>query len=365
MKQIVTLFSFLVFTGITFSQQAADYFPDDPGFVWDYRVTPLDSLNNKIDSLAYARRDSFAVVTSFQGKTASIVPTKSGPFQTINFQPYTDSMFYHFDGTTAYDFFDLGPLEIILAQLDSLQIDTAFSFLGFFKSLENWYSVYRFASGTNTEYTLIQKDTIINTPIGAKTFRFEYTGTRQPDENLQTAIGNFNCKKFFLQWKVKIFLLPPPFPPTTLLTTENTVWIAPEYWIVKDMIPTNYIDLSFFGVDPFSIPGLFTEIDNVTNLEEEFFSPETFYLYQNYPNPFNPITKIKFQIPDFGFVSLKIYDLLGEEIATLVNEELPAGEYEAEFSAKDGDGFNLSSGIYFYQLRVGMLNQTRKMILAK
>lgn len=360
MKKIITLFCFMALSGVSFSQQSSDYFPDEPGFVWDYRATPLDSLNNKIDSLAFARRDSFAVVAAYQGKTASIVPTKSGPFQTINIQPYTDSMFYNFDGTTAYDFFDLGPLEIILAQLDSLQIDTAFSFLGFFKSLESWYSVYRFASGVNTEYTLISKDTIINTPIGPKTFRFEYIGTRLDDENLQTAIGNFNCKKFFLEWKVKVFLLPPPFPPTTILTTENTVWIAPDYWIVKDLVPTNHIDLSFFGVEPFSIPGLLTEIEGVTNVEENFYSPETFYLSQNYPNPFNPNTKISWQVPVGSWQTLKIYDVRGKEVATLVDEFKPAGIYEVEFDAS-----SLSSGIYFYKISSGIFTATKKMVYLK
>jgi photosystem II stability/assembly factor-like uncharacterized protein len=83
----------------------------------------------------------------------------------------------------------------------------------------------------------------------------------------------------------------------------------------------------------------------------------TFQLYQNYPNPFNPSTKIKFTVPQSpllggdgrgGLVMLKVYDVLGNEITTLVNEELSAGKYEVEF-----DGSELTSGIYFYQLRIG------------
>ncbi len=73
-----------------------------------------------------------------------------------------------------------------------------------------------------------------------------------------------------------------------------------------------------------------------------------FTLYQNYPNPFNPSTKIKFVIPKSSFVNLKVYNVLGKEVATLVNEERPAGNYEVEFNATD-----LSSGVYFHQLRVG------------
>jgi len=69
---------------------------------------------------------------------------------------------------------------------------------------------------------------------------------------------------------------------------------------------------------------------------------------QNYPNPFNPGTKIKFTIPQTGFTSLKVYDVLGNKVTTLVNEEKPAGEYEVEFS-----GNELTSGVYFYQLKAG------------
>lgn len=83
-------------------------------------------------------------------------------------------------------------------------------------------------------------------------------------------------------------------------------------------------------------------------------------LDQNYPNPFNPSTEILYQIADVGFVSLKIYDILGKEVATLVNEEKPAGSYEIIFY-----GTNLRSGIYFYQLRVGNYTETKKMLLLK
>ncbi|MBK9096680.1 MAG: T9SS type A sorting domain-containing protein [bacterium] len=100
-------------------------------------------------------------------------------------------------------------------------------------------------------------------------------------------------------------------------------------------------------------------------LEVEIPIVNEFSLSQNYPNPFNPSTKIKYSIPQnvrqlTGNVSLKIYDVLGREIATLVNEEKPAGEYEVEF-----DGTALPSGIYFYQLKAGVYSETKKMILLK
>ncbi len=86
----------------------------------------------------------------------------------------------------------------------------------------------------------------------------------------------------------------------------------------------------------------------------------SYTLTQNYPNPFNPSTRIVYQIPDAGNVSLKVYDLLGNEVAVLADEYKPAGRYETEFGAR-----NLSSGVYLYRLQAGSFIQTRKMILLK
>lgn len=88
--------------------------------------------------------------------------------------------------------------------------------------------------------------------------------------------------------------------------------------------------------------------------------PNQFQLFQNYPNPFNPSTKIVYRIANFEFVNLKIYDVLGNEIATLVNEERPAGNFEIIF-----DAARLPSGVYFYTLRAGSLIETKKMLLLK
>jgi penicillin amidase len=88
--------------------------------------------------------------------------------------------------------------------------------------------------------------------------------------------------------------------------------------------------------------------------------PERTALHQNYPNPFNPTSKIKYSVPVAEFVTLIVYDVLGSEVATLVNEEKPAGSYDVEF-----DATVLSSGIYFYRLRAGDFIQAKKMVLMK
>lgn len=112
-----------------------------------------------------------------------------------------------------------------------------------------------------------------------------------------------------------------------------------------------------------TIYGVLLDIDELTNDNHI-----TFQLHQNYPNPFNPTTKIKYTIPSvetrhassLQMVTLKIYDVLGNEIATLINEEKPAGEFEIEFNAS-----GLPSGVYFYQLKAGSFIETKKMLLLK
>lgn len=107
-------------------------------------------------------------------------------------------------------------------------------------------------------------------------------------------------------------------------------------------------------------PGDVTSINENTTALINYFE-----LYQNYPNPFNPSTTIKWQMPETGIVILKIYDVLGNEIATLVNEEKPAGNFEVDFSSHSREGGNLSSGVYFYRLQAGDFIQTKKMLLIK
>jgi hypothetical protein len=97
-----------------------------------------------------------------------------------------------------------------------------------------------------------------------------------------------------------------------------------------------------------------------TPVEEERGLPDSFTLCQNYPNPFNPSTTIKFSIPQSQFVTIKIYDMLGREVQTLVNDEKPAGTYQMQFNGK-----NLSSGTYIYRFNSGLYSEAKKFILLK
>jgi len=102
-------------------------------------------------------------------------------------------------------------------------------------------------------------------------------------------------------------------------------------------------------------------LNSITSLHEENTKqPNETRLFQNYPNPFNPITTINYHIAELSYVSLNVYDVLGNKITTLVNEDKLAGSYEIEF-----DGSNLASGIYIYKLQAGSFVETMKMILLR
>ncbi|MCL4548364.1 MAG: fibronectin type III domain-containing protein [Bacteroidetes bacterium] len=103
-----------------------------------------------------------------------------------------------------------------------------------------------------------------------------------------------------------------------------------------------------------------TVTTNVTGVDDLLNLPTRFDLSQNYPNPFNPITTIKYQIPEETFVGIKVYNLLGSEVTTLVNEMRTVGTYEVKFNASQ-----LTSGIYIYKIQAGQFSQMKKMVLVK
>jgi hypothetical protein len=167
----------------------------------------------------------------------------------------------------------------------------------------------------------------------------------------------------------------------TILTSEyysTTDSGLAGYWRLDDGVGQSAEDLSFFSnnatlgtsANPDLNDPVWVEanilIVNVDDEKDNNSIPASFSLSQNYPNPFNPTTKIKFTIPSVEtsqrdvFTTLKVYDILGNEVATLVNEEKPAGSYEIDF-----DGTKISSGVYIYKLQAGLFTDAKKMILLK
>ena len=119
-------------------------------------------------------------------------------------------------------------------------------------------------------------------------------------------------------------------------------------------IPNNFSSLDF-SVARYNLGDISTSVQ-----ADENASPTNFTLEQNYPNPFNPSTTIEFSIPKESFVTLKVYDLLGREVTSLVNKELQSGSYKTQLNAS-----NLASGVYLYRLNANGITQTRKLTVMK
>ncbi|MBK7630408.1 MAG: T9SS type A sorting domain-containing protein [Ignavibacteriales bacterium] len=102
------------------------------------------------------------------------------------------------------------------------------------------------------------------------------------------------------------------------------------------------------------------KLEPLTSVNTLLYLPNNYSLHQNYPNPFNPATIISFSLPELSYVELKVYNILGIEVTTVVNRELSQGNYNYNF-----DGSSLSSGVYFYTLKTNNFNQTKKMILLR
>jgi len=141
-----------------------------------------------------------------------------------------------------------------------------------------------------------------------------------------------------------------------------------ENWVLQESNTTRRLLSVFFVTDNIgwtvgeygtilkTITGGITDVNNESTIDV----PTVFSLSQNFPNPFNPTTKIKYAISKRQYATLKVFDVLGNEVASLVNEEKPAGSYEVKFSATD-----LPSGVYLYRLQAGSLVETKKMILLR
>jgi len=137
---------------------------------------------------------------------------------------------------------------------------------------------------------------------------------------------------------------------------------VPEMYMIPffaTSINTLYHNVQYTSSISIPIVGTFTAVEEAGTL------PLSVNLLQNYPNPFNPTTSIEFQVSSFEFISLKVYDVLGREVATLVNEKKSPGRYIVTFGIQNSTFGVLASGTYFYQLRAGQFVETKKMILIR
>jgi hypothetical protein len=212
-----------------------------------------------------------------------------------------------------------------------------------------------------------------------------------PFELKDSVLFGFACESITWQPDRKLLwassgsgLTPPNADPDHVTSWDNATWYAWDpvtntivdslKWVFNtpgsaDERPRGlafspdgeYAYVTCFGLDTYPAFQKFQR--SVTSVSDDYNGskiPENFSLSQNYPNPFNPSTKFSFELPVSGFTTLKVYDILGREVAVLLNEELTAGSHIINFNAS-----NLASGTYIYRLNVNGNSLTRKMILLK
>ena len=204
--------------------------------------------------------------------------------------------------------------------------------------------------------------------LGDAHWALAYSGEPMPVE-LSSFTAEINGKNIILNWKTATEINNYGFEIEKRESANNN-WV--KLGFVNGHGNSSTINTYSF-IDELDKTGIdyqyrLHQIDNNGNSEYSNIveiglpAPQNYTLSQNYPNPFNPSTGIKYQIVKDGFVSLKVYNLLGKEVAVLVNENQTAGDYNISFQAEN---YNLTSGIYLYTLRSNDFVQTKKMMLLK
>jgi hypothetical protein len=249
--------------------------------------------------------------------------------------------------------------------------------------------IYFHDGGPSNNYYTYQEvigDTILNNINYAVVKSNEFYSYKRADSNLVYYFDTLDSTENIslnYNWNIGDTVNPDPQNFSIVIDKSSTsIW---GKTLRKICIQRSYL-ISSYSINWYTewigltsgeghIPGIFYTVTLLAaNIENNIYGDTTllaidyntneilsdFRLYQNYPNPFNPSTTIKYSIPNAGNISLKVYDVLGKEIATLVNEEKSSGNYEVEFNAS-----NLTSGIYFYQLKTGNFIETKKMILLR
>jgi len=219
-------------------------------------------------------------------------------------------------------------------------------------------------SGTEGDYATIKYNS-----SGAEQWVNRYNGTGSSADNAVALVldhsGNIYITGYSTETGTSVDYA------TIKYNTDGTL-----QWVTKYNGTGNSVDAAFSiavdGLENVYVTGVSTGVETGADFATIKYSqstginqlsyviPEKFSLSQNYPNPFNPVTNLEFGISDLGFVSLKVYDMLGKELVTLVNEKLSPGKYKVEF-----DGSGLPSGVYFYRLTAGEFTETKRMMLVK
>jgi len=223
---------------------------------------------------------------------------------------------------------------LFIYENDTKEIDIEFSRWGEITSNPGWYVVQPASSGTSTSFSL-------NLQGRSSTHKFTWT---KGNVKFQSFLSSGELIK---EWTYKGSNMPVP----------NQMKPHINFWLMSGLAPMNLSDAELIISNFKYIPSILLDVDSKENAK-----PAKFQLFQNYPNPFNPSTVISYRLSVISKVTLKVYDVLGRELSTLVDEEQQPGSYNSQFSIQNSQ---LPSSIYFYRLQAGEFSQMKKMILLK
>ena len=223
--------------------------------------------------------------------------------------------------------------------------------------------------------------------LSEKPFKWNYYADSTRRKLFNTFAGLIRLKKAYPAFSSKTFSISASQSTKSIHITDSTmnVTILGNFYTAAQKITPVFQNTGkwyeFFTGDSIDVSDVNAQInlqpgeyrlyttaripklgDLITNVKKDDVMPAQYSLSQNYPNPFNPSTVINYQLPGAGYVTLRVYDVLGREVATLVNQVQNAGNYKVEF---DSNQFHLSSGVYFYRIETDKFVQSKKMILLK
>ncbi|MBI3190013.1 MAG: hypothetical protein HYZ33_05135, partial [Ignavibacteriales bacterium] len=306
----------LLISSLPLFSQASNYFPNSIGTTWTFDAALLGAGDTVIAGSEYREVDSVAEYSLLDGKNAYTIQSR------LESGIPSGSSFFAFEGANGFVY-----LPSLPPPLDTL-IDVPAA---------QWITSFKFNSGFVPPWDIFEWDTTITIDSLTIPAAIKISGSREGlNESVTVPAGTFTAARFNIIEQVGIRSGPIFFP---FLTMVDTFWIAQNTWIVKHTrasVTFSYDTLSF------NIPGARRELVAFTPnaITEEAELPSGIALYQNYPNPFNPLTNFQFTIDRSQFTILKVYNVLGQEVATLVNEMKNAGEH---FVTWDASG--LTSGV--------------------
>lgn len=313
--------------------QAGEFFPATVGYTWTYEttVTGVPSVTET---------QEFAETTVVDGKKACVVQPAGGggALQTM----------YAFEGTDAFVRYSAlpSPLDTMIGVLPS-----------------QWYTMFRFVSTSTPSWTVFRYDTVMTIDGVPVPVRILVTGKmREIAMPVTVPAGMFMTDHIDITSQVGTYLGPIFIPFVTLV---DSFWISPGTWIVKSVRE----DVGFtFDSSSFTIPGTRRELLSYgppVAVDEGSAQSKSFTLEGNYPNPFNPSTVIRYSLPEAAVISLRVFDILGREVAVLADGMEPAGEHETIWNGLDNGGASVPSGVYYCRLSSRGSTQTTKMVLLR